>query len=377
MRGLLLILCPLLLPAGVARANLPAEAGEAFKLAQTLYQQGEHPQAIATLEPLREDHPQSADIHRLLGHVYAAAGQPARARDSLTEALRLGGLRVDALARLVQIDRQQDRPLPLLATLRLLTLLDPSDANWPRLTARTLAELGRSDEAAEVVQQVIERSPAEADALAQLGQLRLTQGRQDEAVVLLETAWQLGDAPPGLARTIGDIWLAAGDATRALTWYDRPAAASTGPSLQLHRARAWFELGELGRARQAAQQAAAEGGAAAGQAHRLLARLALEAGDAEAAAQHLEQADGPAELLAALGRHHYNEGDFARAADYLGQALSTDIDRPRLHVALVDSLIEVGRNDDAQQQLAAYVARQGMDDEAKRLAARLRSHAQP
>jgi tetratricopeptide (TPR) repeat protein len=80
-----LALAPLLLAADPQKARLERE----FQAAVAQYESGRYPEASQRLESLVREVPQSSDVHELLGLVYSAQSQDAKASPHLQTAVRL------------------------------------------------------------------------------------------------------------------------------------------------------------------------------------------------------------------------------------------------------------------------------------------------
>lgn len=80
-----LALAPLLLAADPQKARLERE----FQAAVAQYEAGHFPEAAQRLESLVREVPQSSDVHELLGLVYSAQSQDAKANPHLQAAVRL------------------------------------------------------------------------------------------------------------------------------------------------------------------------------------------------------------------------------------------------------------------------------------------------
>src|SRR6476661_216632 len=62
---------------------------EVFQAAVAQYEAGHYGEAVAPLERLLKEVPESFDVHELLGLVYAAQSEEAKANDHLAKAVRL------------------------------------------------------------------------------------------------------------------------------------------------------------------------------------------------------------------------------------------------------------------------------------------------
>jgi len=192
-----------------------------MRRARSLYEEKKYREAASILEEVCREQSTYAEAHRLLGHTYYQLGRTDDARKALAQAVAHGRLTPDVLARLAQIDRQQNRTAALLAGLRLRMLVEPEDRAWCLLYADVLASAGGEDEAEQIYKAIIEADPAQPDTFVRLGNLYLRKGEYNEAIAAFETACHLGASNPRLPETIAELWFNAGDKRRALLWYER------------------------------------------------------------------------------------------------------------------------------------------------------------
>lgn len=362
---------------GSADAGSARAGGNVLARARTLYEEERYPQARVLLERLVRAEPHRAEAHRLLGHVLVALEEPEAARAAYVRALQQGGLDAATLRRLVQVDREADRPRAVLASLGLLQVLEPEEPRWALLYGDTLARLGE-EAAATAVYRSLAESGAVPEAWLRLGNAHLRAGRLQEAAGAFETAWELGAESAELARTLGDVWHGLDEPATAVAWYDRLLARQDppAPADRLRRAELLLATGRADAAREAAEGVRNDaGGALAGRAGLLLGRIANHQGREDDAERHWSdarvQGQAPADVLAWLGSRAYNRGDYARAAELLGERLRSGGPDAELRRFLVLSLLQSDQPEAARTELERYVARHGMNADAEALTRRM------
>lgn len=112
--------------------------------------------------------------------------------------------------------------------------------------------------AAQVFEELLERQPEDTSALANLAQVRLAQGRPQQAAALQARREALEPFVPGVARDRGIAALRRGDADTALMHFEHEIArGGPAPELQWWLAQAQWRLGQAQAAEQALQQAVA------------------------------------------------------------------------------------------------------------------------
>jgi len=255
-------------------------------------------------------------------------------------------------------------------------LLD-EPASVPLLTilGDAALELGRAEEAEVIYRRLVDERPEDGALSVRLGRALALSGSTKEALVHLEAGLLLGDASPGLARTIAELWVAEGDLERAIRFYDlalegEDIAGREG--LSLRRAQLLVLVGDGPAARGELEALAlSERAEIRGEACLLLGRL--EAGEgriAEAeerlsAAAELGVTDG--ELDVYLGVALFRTGDWKGAGEALGRGLLTRPDDGPARRALVLCHLEADEPERALDELLRYVEIHGLDATAREL----------
>ena len=345
-----------------AAAPLTPEESQRLQAAQAAQAAGDHAVAVQALEALRAQHPDVADIHRLLGHSYAALGRDDEARQSLIQALTLGRLASDVLARLAELEqREQDAP-GLISTLRLLVVLEPQNPQWRLALADALVAGGAYEEAALIYEDSMRAAPTAATAL-RLGNLALKQKQPEVALEHLELAWRLGDRTPSLPRTIADLAFSL-QPRRAIEWYNRTQSLqpSAATHAALRKAELYLQLDDPeGAARELLVLPA---DAASAETHLLWGRVRLAQERVEDAVGHFQQARQSgrtdAQLLAYIAAFYFNQGDYAVAATHLRQRIDLGEASVELHRRLALALLESGQHAQARGAIIAIIAEFGL-----------------
>jgi len=134
-----------------------------FQSALTHYNAGQYAAAQQELESLRRDLPHSFDVEELLGLVYSAQGEDAKAEPRFQEAVRL----------------------------------KPESGPARNNLATNLARLGKAPEAEAQFKKVVELEPDSYDANHNLGEFYVGKGDLSAAVPYLERAQKTGEASYG------------------------------------------------------------------------------------------------------------------------------------------------------------------------------------
>jgi tetratricopeptide (TPR) repeat protein len=344
--------------------------------AQKLYNKEQYQQAAGALQSLIKEDPSVAEAYRLLGHVHLAMDQTGKARQAFVDAIQRGRVTVAMLGRLIRLDRAAGRSHAAMAGLWLRSLLAPDAPAWQQLTMRMLMDQGWPRRAQALGRELIEKRPADVAVLQMLGNAYLKTDDYRAAIEPFITAYRLGSDEPRLAQTIAGAWQQLDRPREAVRWYDRAIAASQ-PSAErdemvLRRAALLLNAEMTDRPTPALKRLAQRKEAAkAGQAALRFGQLASARGDANEALKYWQRAvdlgvEEPA-LLAALGEHYFNSQDDAQAIEMLRRRLDAADARPALHRMLITSLLRTGASDAASRRLQTYLARFGLDAQAREL----------
>jgi tetratricopeptide (TPR) repeat protein len=369
----------LLLIAAIAHpiraADITPEDAQTLRAAQAAYDTAKYAEAVRLLLPMRTKYPDNGDIPRMLTHAYFALEQFDNARDTALAAIGTGRLSPDVLGRIAQIDQRQDDRLSLLNVVRLLTVLDPDNRQWRLIYADLLAASDALDESIGVYRALFDEQPDSANLALRLGSVHVKKKNNEEAVKLLETAWHLGATDDRLPTTIAGLWQELGDDRQTLAWLERAAALAEFPDAdrQLQIGHLLWKLGEHDRATQAVNGLTTSNDAAIkSKAYVLLGRIAMDQKRIDESVAHWQKAAAAGEtgkdLLAVLGAHYFNSGDYKTAAKVLRRVVDEEKSEDEEHLRfLISSLARSGDSATARTYLRQYVERHGINEEGRRL----------
>ncbi len=351
------------------RARCAAEAGQSrnpardeqlLQAGKEAMTHGNYARAIASFQKLAEDAPDVAEVHANLGSVYYFAGQYDNAIRECRRALRLKPdleLTTYFLALSLAESGRCAEALPHLTG-------DYASVDDPRLKrmvgvdrARCAMSLGRADDAVKLVQSLTRAFPDDPDVLYLASHIysdlstraseRLlaadpdsyqahrfnaevleTEGKLDEAIAEYRKVLAIDPRLAGIHYEIGELILAT---VKGSAGYNR-AEAEFESELKIDpwSAPSEYELGNL--AWQSRQWKLA--------AQRF--RHAVELDPAMAAA------------WAGLGKSLSSSGDFQHAAEALDRAVKLNPRDPDAHYRLAFALRHLGREKEAEQELALY-----------------------
>jgi tetratricopeptide (TPR) repeat protein len=148
------------MPVSTAETDQTQKLDSAFQAALSQYNSGQYQQAAEQLEELARQLPQSFDVHELLGMVYAAESQEAKANNHLAKAVQLKPDSVEARTNL----------------------------------ATNLVHLGKVATAENEFRKAVELDPGSYGTNHNLGEIYIAAGKLTDAVPYLEKAQKINSA---------------------------------------------------------------------------------------------------------------------------------------------------------------------------------------
>lgn len=201
------------------------------------YQNGGDPKAINELLQAHQLAPDDPTILPPLIDTYRKSKRFAEAQRWLDIALPNAPDKSSLLVEQAQIDTEENNPKAVLATTNEILRLAPNDLQAHYLRGVALRNLGETQAASQELERVYQTEPTFERVAYQLGHLRLSQGRTQEAKRLLAEAKRMSaadelglereadvaDAPnlPEPHRKVGQYYLQHHDAPRAIVEFKR------------------------------------------------------------------------------------------------------------------------------------------------------------
>ncbi|MFW5871222.1 MAG: tetratricopeptide repeat protein [Verrucomicrobiota bacterium] len=338
----------------------------------------EYEKAVEVLEQLDRPDQDKAMAHRLLGYAYRQLGQNDKARASFVAALSQGGLSPDTLDGLVQIDYEQDRQHTLLVGLGLRVLMSPTNTTWALAYADALTAGGRNDEARNICETILKRSPHNARIYICLGNAHLMDNAEKEAVGAFQSAYWLGSHDSGLAARIAGLWHNLGNTKTSVRWYERAIKADPGnsTSLRMRAAELRFANGDIEKAiGQLETLAQSTDNAVAGKALFMLGHAAIRKDRKAAAVEHFQEAMAKGyvqpDIVAYVAAHFIEQDKAEKAVSLIAEHKANLPFNAAIEHKLAFKLIETNRLDLARHHLRRYMEHRGLDETAKRMLAML------
>ncbi len=271
---------------------------------------------------------------------------------------------------------------------RLAAQRDGKEVAWPYLLGAAEQAAGRFDSASAAYTRALELSPAAGVAAIRLGEIRLLEGRPDEAETILKRALAVPALSPSAHSLLGQTALARRDWPAAIEHLEA-ALAAVPDANRLHHPLAQAYRGQGDRAK--AEEQLAQAGQVglkppdplldAATALRTGERLALMSGRTAArAGRYADAAQEFRRALAArpesvearvnLGTMLANLGDRPAAVEQFRDALKRDPDNATAHFNLASMLAPTERQE-ALTHVEAALAARPQDAEARRFRAQL------
>jgi tetratricopeptide (TPR) repeat protein len=149
----------------------------------------EHARAEALVRDALEAHPEEAVFHELRGRVLHAAGTSLeQAREAFERALELDPDHAPALAGLAELSAEAGEHAAAIALYDRAAEADPEQPAYPLGAAKLQLDAQRTDEAAQRLEQLLDRHPREAAAANDLALILAERGELDRAFELAERA---------------------------------------------------------------------------------------------------------------------------------------------------------------------------------------------
>lgn len=378
-RPVLLALC--LAAAGPVLAADP-QASRFYEDALQRFDKRDYKGAIIQLKNALERDRSLLPVQLLMGRALLEDGQPAAAEAALTEAMRLGVARAEAVVPLAQSMLDQGRSAMLLSDARFSTGGLPAEVQYRLLLLKSSAsaDLGNAREAMSMVDQARKLRPNDPDSWLAEVALQIRSRDFDRATAAADRALALAPDSANVLYQRAQIDHARGNLNAALGGYGRALAKDAEHvDALLSRAGLLIDLGRPADARVDVERLRAVAKEDPRGAF-LAALLAEKAGDAEAARTALREVTAlvapvpldyiryKAQVLMLAGLAHYGLGEREAAKPYLEAYRNLD---PGGGVAklLARILLTEGKAEPAMQVLDGYLRANPRDAQAQALMA--------
>ena len=169
----------------------PTESTAQARVAEGLYKEGRHEEALAPLRKALELEPESAEWHRGVGVLLNKLKRHEEALGLLRKAVELDPRWVHAHAELGAVLDDMGRPEEALAPLRKALELEPESAERHVRVGVVLDKLKRHEEALDLLRRAVELDPRRVNAHVELGTVLDDMGRSEEALAPLRKALEL------------------------------------------------------------------------------------------------------------------------------------------------------------------------------------------
>lgn len=223
-----------------AIAKMPAFRQAYDHLGRVYLMQGNSKQAVDLYQAyLALGYPVTTDLYLMLGHALFMEGKAVSAETAYRQVLLMRPGDVDAMTGLSKTLVQQARYHEALALVRELLASQPEQSELWAVRANAALSMGKSEEAAQALEQARRLHCANADMLATLGDLYLNAEQPKEALDVYTSAFALEDPAPERILRAAEGFLLVDDLDSAGTMLDRAeTACESHPDLHLH----WLRL---------------------------------------------------------------------------------------------------------------------------------------
>ncbi len=352
-----------------------------FTLAGTQFQQDEFEEALANYQKAVTKFPSFRRAWRNLGLIHARAGRYDEAIRSFTRMIELGGGDAYSYGLLGYAYAAKEDFQPSEAAYRNALLLQPDNTEWRLGLTHAVMKQQKFEDAATLLDALITRYPDKADFWLLQARAYLGMDQRLRAAENLEIVDRLGSASADSLNTLGDVYVNENLMSLAADAYLR--ALDKDPAQPFARVLRAAELllgrGAIAEARRltARLHETAEQRLDETDRRKLLkleARVGMAEGDgsAETAAVleeivSLDPLDGEALLL--LGQHHARRGERDRALLHYERAARLEAFEVQAEIRQAETLVAMGRHEDAIPHLRRAQEIKPRDDVARYLEA--------
>jgi tetratricopeptide (TPR) repeat protein len=329
-----------------------------FTLGTVLFQQDKVDESLASYQRAVAKHPSFKRAWRNLGIIQVRRGNWDGAIEALTRMIVLGGGDAYAYGLLGFAHANKHDWQPAEAAFRTALLLQPDNTEWRLGLTQTVFKQDKFEDAAALLDVLIERHPEKADFWLLQAHTFLGMKKALPAAANLEVVERLGKATANTLQTLGDVYLGEGLFDLAAGAYGRVLDAAPQQPLAglLRSAETLAARGGPAAAQKLVARIRELRGKDASDAERrtllkLEARLALADGGGAEAVPVLEEIvrldplDGEALLL--LGKHHVRQNEPDRAIFWFERAASVEAFEVDANVRHAQVLVGMGRYGEA------------------------------
>ena len=209
----------------------PKSAALQFNLGNLHFEEGELEEAVEAYREALELYPSFRRAHRNLAMALVRLDQLEDALPPLLEAVKLGDVDGATYGLLGYCRLQQGEWASALQAYRMAQLSEPDVAEWKAGVAQCLQNLEAREEAAALLDEVVQARPEEASYALLLASVRMELGAMEKAVAALELPRRLGRLDADGLLLLGDLHLREGRVDDAKAIIAEAFAGETKPSL--------------------------------------------------------------------------------------------------------------------------------------------------
>lgn len=177
--------------------------------------------ALAAAQALAKQQPDNAQVHTLLGTVYAAKGDQANARASLEKALAIDPVFFPAAANLAQMDLNDKKPADAEARFNSILKKDPKHIGAMTALAELAVLQNQPDKATTWFEKASNENPNAVGPGIRLANHYLKIKQAPKALILARKLQTENPTDPNLLNLLGQVQLANNDATEAIETYSK------------------------------------------------------------------------------------------------------------------------------------------------------------
>jgi tetratricopeptide (TPR) repeat protein len=184
---------------------------------QMLLSMKRNDEAKVALKKALELMPDLVTAHQSLSMVYLIDKEYRKAREHLSRAIELGASNAELYGQLGFVHTQLNQPASAIAGYQYALFLDPDNKHWQQGLLFALSSAKAYDQALALIEEMLKKSPRDAQLWLRRGQLALAQDHKLMALSSMEAALDLGENNVANIATTAQLHLQSGSPDRAVT----------------------------------------------------------------------------------------------------------------------------------------------------------------
>jgi putative PEP-CTERM system TPR-repeat lipoprotein len=198
--------------------------------------------ALVAAQALAKQQPQNAQVHTMLGSVYAAKGDIANARASMEKALALAPTFLPAAANLAQMDLNDKKPADAEGRFNAILKKDPKNVGAMTALAELASMQGQAEKATTWFEKASNENPAAVGPGIRLANHYLQTKQAPKALTLARKLQTENPTDANVLNLLGQVQMANNDSTAAIETYSKLVNVEPKSALAKYRLAAVYTM---------------------------------------------------------------------------------------------------------------------------------------